>query len=773
MRTRLTLALLAFFVPLTALLVLSHLQNQDERREQRLESFQTIDETISAVVDGFTRDLETLSLSATVTLGLSGADPASLNTPTATDWLRQIQESSGVLRTIFITDLNGRVTAASNGDPSSVGVDLSSRPYIKALQGGADSVWSGALAGLQTGQTTLVHARTYKTPDGRPLGYFVAALYGSSLSARLPEGLPDDANISLIDDQGQILFTTRERGPNEPSDISESPVFAEVRMGRPVLVKSGETPTDPDKRYGAFVPVKRTGWLVGFTRPASVVDGPVEARFRRDLLITFVLLGAGFVLMVYIGSRLSKPLSTLAEAAGAIAKGERLPLPVTAPDADVLTLERAMAAMSQAVAERENRLREQAHVLETLEAVGDSLASELDFRKAVAAITAAAAELTEAEAAGYFHQAAPEGKPELLSTFGESFPLLGEGPLVANTLAGQLLRESDVYALPGLPLVRPFNGDASRVVRSLLAMPVISRDGVARGGLFLVHSEPRRFTEYHEKLAIGLARRASVVLENARLYSQARESEEQLRQANVAKDEFVGLISHELRTPITTIYGGARLLQTRRSHLADEDVAEMIGSIEEESERLYRLVENLLALARAELSQKTEREPVSVTEITEQVAKQFRGRHPGRPIELNAAEDLPPVIAESTYLYQVLHNLINNADKYSNAGLPIEVDIEQENTEILFHVLDRGPGVAPEELSQIFDSFYRSERTAKQAAGKGLGLTVCKRLIEAMSGRIWASLREGGGLEVCFSLPVAKEEPRNSQRSASGAPATT
>ena len=241
------------------------------------------------------------------------------------------------------------------------------------------------------------------------------------------------------------------------------------------------------------------------------------------------------------------------------------------------------------------------------------------------------------------------------------------------------------------------------------------------------------------------------------LEAQAREAEEELRAAGKATTEFIGVMSHELRTPITTIYGGARLLQNRRKSLEEGAAEELIASIEEEAERLFRLVENLLALARSDLGEEIVPDVLPVGPLVEQAVRQFSSRRPGRPLEVNAAPGLPLVLAEPGYVHQVLHNLITNADKYSDAGRPIEVAIEADANEVTIRVLDRGAGVAEAELDQIFDSFFRSQSTARQAGGKGLGLTVCKRLVEAMSGRIWASRRDGGGLEVGFALPAATE----------------
>lgn len=762
LRTRLALALLAVFIPISILLIVTHLENLDERRTSRVENFRTISETIAALIDGFARDMESLALSTTITLGEVPPEAAA-NNPALQPYLAHLAESYGNLRTIFITDLDGRVLTGSTGEGN--GTDLSSRNYIAALKEGADEAWSGAIPGLQSGQTTLAYARVIISSEGERRFFFVLAFYPNQLVRRLPDNLPSDARVSLVDNAGRLIY--RSDDPDQtlpPVDFADSPAYQEARAGRSVAIESQTTPiTADEKRHGAYAPVSQTDWVVGLTVPTRIVDGPLESRFRRDLLIMGGLLLAGFAAMILIANRLSRPLSALSAAAEAIARGERPLVPDAARDAEVYKLETAMAGMSRAVVEREERLASQARVLETLDRVGESLATELDFNKAVASITQASVDVTRAEVAALFHKSSePGGGFELLSVAGGdgSFPMRPDDAILERTFNGESVYAAELAALPGR---RPSKGDQSNgdkglTLRSFLGLPVVSRTGERQGALFLLDSRPGAFDEYQQGLARGLARRASIVLENARLYSEAQEVQAQLRRANTAKDEFLALISHELRTPITTIFGGARLLHSRRRSLPEESTDEMIASIEDEAERLYRLVEDLLAIARADLSEEVVREPVELNPIIEQVVKQFTNRHPGRPVEVRGGKEPRNILAETTYVHQVLNNLITNADKYSDSGLPIEVELSVQDGESVVRVLDRGPGVAPEEMDQIFDSFYRSQRTARQAQGKGLGLTVCKRLIEAMAGRIWASPREGGGLEVGFALPLALED---------------
>ncbi|MBI2724475.1 MAG: PAS domain-containing protein [Chloroflexi bacterium] len=231
---------------------------------------------------------------------------------------------------------------------------------------------------------------------------------------------------------------------------------------------------------------------------------------------------------------------------------------------------------------------------------------------------------------------------------------------------------------------------------------------------------------------------------------------ERLREANAAKDEFLGLVSHELRTPITTIYGNARVLHEHIAAIGPEDRDMALADIEHEAERLQRIIENMLILARFDATQDLDVEPMRMGEVATEIVAMQRRRHPERAMAIDAGSDLPIVMAQPTYIELVLSNLISNADKYSPPNERIDVRVSVADDEVQVRVLDRGSGLVQEEIEELFSPFYRANHTKALAGGMGIGLAVCKRVLEAQGCRIWASARDGGGSEFGFSLPVAE-----------------
>jgi len=153
-------------------------------------------------------------------------------------------------------------------------------------------------------------------------------------------------------------------------------------------------------------------------------------------------------------------------------------------------------------------------------------------------------------------------------------------------------------------------------------------------------------------------------------------------------------------------------------------------------------------------------EPVLVQRILPAVIRSERARWPGVTFELDLRPGLPTAVADPTYVEQVVRNLLSNAAKYSGAGATVTVSVEAEPDadELFVRVTDDGPGFPADEADRVFELFFRSKGTAAAAAGAGIGLFVCARLIRAMGGRIWARPLDAGGAEFGFTLRVMTDE---------------
>lgn len=242
------------------------------------------------------------------------------------------------------------------------------------------------------------------------------------------------------------------------------------------------------------------------------------------------------------------------------------------------------------------------------------------------------------------------------------------------------------------------------------------------------------------------------------------------REAQVAREAFIGVLSHELRTPITTILGLSTLLNRSTSTLNDEQRKDVVADVAAEAERLHHLVEDLLVLSRAERSElRLDPEPVLLRHALDRVVEADRRRFPHIRFVVTAPPGLPPVAGDRTFVDQVLRNLVGNAAKYSPLSpSTVEVLVEREGDELSVRVLDEGPGFDPADSERLFELFFRSDRTAKQRAGAGIGLYVTRSLVRVMGGRVWARLRDEGGSEFGFALPIITVSDGETRRGGDG-----
>ncbi len=312
---------------------------------------------------------------------------------------------------------------------------------------------------------------------------------------------------------------------------------------------------------------------------------------------------------------------------------------------------------------------------------------------------------------------------------------------VVETLEPRLLPDMRTAAAVSL------GPKAREAMRSWLAVPIVRR-GHGIGLVEIDSTLPDAFSPADVRLLETIVRVLSGPVELAAHY-EAEQRAAELREA------FIGVISHELRTPITTIYGLSKMLRQRGASLDPEVMVSTIEDVEVEADRLRRLVEDLLVLSRAERGAvDVDGEPITLARVLGRVVDAERARLPGRVIELDVENGLPLVLGEETYVEQVVRNLLTNAAKYADPVTPIQVVVGAADDEVSVRVLDAGIGIPVEDTDRVFELFYRSSSATRMAGGAGIGLFVCRQLVEAMGGRIWAAPRSPVGTEVGFALPV-------------------
>ena len=230
---------------------------------------------------------------------------------------------------------------------------------------------------------------------------------------------------------------------------------------------------------------------------------------------------------------------------------------------------------------------------------------------------------------------------------------------------------------------------------------------------------------------------------------------DRLREFDRLKDEFIAIVSHELRTPLTSVYGAA--LTLREHELDDGRRNALLEIVSTESARLARLLDDILWVSRLDSGRAdTFITRVEAGEIVSDVVDATRTHlPPALSLELSQPQTPAAVAADPDKLRQVLVNLIENAVKYSDEGR-IEVRLEPQNGRMRFSVSDEGLGIPAEEQERIFDKFHRLDpQMTHGVGGTGLGLYICRELIERMDGRIWVDSEPGKGTTFTFELPLA------------------
>jgi two-component system, OmpR family, sensor histidine kinase KdpD len=344
----------------------------------------------------------------------------------------------------------------------------------------------------------------------------------------------------------------------------------------------------------------------------------------------------------------------------------------------------------------------------------------------------------------------------------------GEGLIVGGKSAGFELTPAAVEAA----------GRTYNAVSSAKGAPPNSRDpglpqtvlSTANGVVGILieqwNTPHRQPTPELDRMMEAFANQAALAIERVQFAQQAQKAEV-LKVTETLQTALLNSVSHDLRTPLSSITGVLSSIYEEAYLLDGQTQHELVGTALSEAKRLNHLVGKLLDMSRIEAGAlQLTQELNEVEDVVGTTLVNLERQMETRPIEVRMPEALPLVPMDFVLISRVIHNLVENADKYAPEGTPIEIEARLNGAWLEISVTDSGPGVPDKDLVRIFDKFYRSSRTGT-TVGTGLGLAISKGILEAHGGRIWAENREGGGLRVTAALPQPERTtPRYSEEDA-------
>ena len=259
-------------------------------------------------------------------------------------------------------------------------------------------------------------------------------------------------------------------------------------------------------------------------------------------------------------------------------------------------------------------------------------------------------------------------------------------------------------------------------------------------------------------LIVSMARQIALAVERA-LLSEEKQTALIEAETERIRSAVLSSVSHDLRAPLAVIGSASSTLVEHGQRLQEPARAEMARIINDESRRLNELLKSLLDVTRLQSGNlRVSREWESLEEVVGAVLRRVDERSASRPLHANVPSDLPLLQIDAILVVQALLNLVDNAFKHSHSDQAVDIDVGVRDDEMIVSVIDHGRGIGADELSRIFEKFYRSPEAS--AGGLGLGLTIARGIIEAHGGRIWAKHTPGGGLTVQFTLPLSPAPPR-------------
>jgi PAS domain S-box-containing protein len=337
-------------------------------------------------------------------------------------------------------------------------------------------------------------------------------------------------------------------------------------------------------------------------------------------------------------------------------------------------------------------------------------------------------------------------------------PWLSESNLYEEPAFWELLQPNSTLVITRIqsdprltPVVRDFLLEGQ--IQTLAIFPLVA-SGDWLGCLLVYYQSETQFDHLKLRHLKVLVDQATITLYNLHLLKVEEESRLEAERANEIKTKFLAMISHELRTPLTSIIGFTTTLLADDVAWEPDEQRDFIQTIQQEANRLHELIDHLLDLSRLDAGMlPISLEPHSIYEIIEDASPQFQILTSGHNLMLHLPDNLPLVFVDAKRISQVLVNLVRNAATYAPQGTNIDISASPRGGFLQINVTDHGPGIHPSEYKKVFQAFRRGTALENGAIkGAGLGLAICKGLVEAHGGRIWIKKKHTPGATFSFTI---------------------
>lgn len=582
--------------------------------------------------------------------------------------------------------------------------------------------------------------------------------------------LPSEGNIQRVPEPNWLLGADRQ---GSAAVLAHAPLNTTSRVNLGPLRALGWQVVVSDTQANALAEVTRS------TKVASLVG---------LLVMALVVLAANATARV-----ITRPIETLTTTAASISEGNLDQRAEPVGPVELVTLAEAFNTLTarlrslinnlqDQVAQRTAQLEARVEQLATINRITQTLASVHDLHTALEIVAREMVELVDTRSTGIALLNDARTELTVVASYSRD-PTQPNSvgiviPLKENPSSAQIVETGRSIVVPQAqtsPLTSPIHDMLrERGTQCLMIVPLLARgEVIGTIGLTSVEDD-REFTQAEVRLAETVAGQIAGAIENARLFTEMEQAKEAAEAANETKSAFLANVSHELRTPLTSVLGFAKITRKRlddrifpmvqaeddKTQRAVRQVEQNIDIIISEGERLTTLINNVLDLAKIEAGKvEWHMQPLAVAEIVERAiaATAALFEHKGLELIKDVEDGLPEIIGDQDRLIQVVINLISNAVKFTDQG-SVTCRVRQANGEVIVSVIDTGVGVNEADQQKVFEKFTQAGDTlTDKPRGTGLGLPICKEIVEHHGGRIGVESKLGQGTTFSFTLPVSHD----------------